>query len=191
MLNKNRNGQCFLFSSQPPTWQSQLNPPVNRKSLFDDFYNGNIRTEIEYLRNFLLRFGKLDLSIRDPRRKQHLERWLHTIIDELLFYAGTVQNLPAGWSADKGLRLKKEHQYFLDPYRADEDFQAERKSSGWQTMIRSDFARWLNYQLRGKDNKFTPQQEHTRLWMKLMETPLREFMEPVEIEVKQRMKGAV
>ncbi len=187
-LNGKRGGRLHLFSSRPPTWQSRIKPPVNRKSLFDDFHNGNSRTDIEYLRDFLLRFGKLDLSIRDPRRMQYLERWVHSIIDELLFYAGTIQNLPAGWSADQGIRLKKEHQYFLDPYRTDENFQAARGNSDWQAMIRSDFARWLNNRLRGKDNKFTPRKEHARLWVKLMEPPLREFMEPVEIEVKQRMK---
>jgi len=189
-LNAKRGGKLHLFSTQPPTWHSQL-APVYRKSLFSDFYNTNIKTDIDYLREFLLRFGKLDLSIKDPKRMQHLERWVNTIIDEFLFYAGTIQNLPSGWSGEKDIRLKKEHQYFLDPYHADEGFQADRLSSDWQMLIRADFARWLNRQLRGKDKQFTPQKEHTRLWKSLSETPLREFMEPIEIEMKQRMRESL
>ncbi len=184
-LNGKRGGKLHLFSTQPPTWKSQLTAPIYRKSLFGDFHNTNIKMDIDYLRDFLLRFGKLDLSIKDPKRMRHLERWVNTIIDEFLFYAGTIQNLPPGWSDRADIKLKPEHQYFLDPYRADENFLAARQSSNWQAVIRADFSRWLNNQLRGKDKQFTPQKEHTRLWSRLLEAPLREFMEPIEMEIKQ------
>jgi len=190
-LHSKRAGKLPLLSTQPPSWQAQLSAPVYRKSLFGDFYNTNIKTDIDYLRDFLLRFGKLDLSIKDPKRMAHLERWVSTIIDELLFYAGTIQNLPSGWSATEGIKLQPEHQYFLDPYRVDENFQTARQSSNWQTVIRADFAQWLNRQLRGKEKQFTPQKEHTRLWKQLLETPLREFMEPIEHEVKQSLRESV
>ena len=143
------------------------------------------------MRDFLLRFGKLDLSIKDPKRMAHLERWLSTIIDELLFYAGTIQNLPSGWSAIEDIKLKREHRYFLDPYRADENFLVARQCSNWQAVVCADFAQWLNRQLRGKEKQFTPQKEHTRLWKQLLESPLREFMEPIEFEVKQSMRESV
>jgi len=184
-LHSKRGGKLPLFSSKAPTWQSQLTAPIYRKSLFGDFHNTNIKMDIDYLRDFLLRFGKLDLSIKDPKRMRHLERWVNTIIDEFLFYAGTIQNLPPGWSDRADIKLKPEHQYFLDPYRADENFLAARQSSNWQAVIRADFSRWLNNHLRGKDKQFTPQKEHTRLWSRLLEAPLREFMEPIEMEMKQ------
>jgi len=186
-LNAKRVGRLHLFSSAPPTWQSQIKPPSNRKDLFDDFYNFTIKTEIDYLRDFLLRFNRLGLSINDPKRKRHLQRWVDNIIDEFLFYVSSIQNLPSGWSADEKVRLKKEHQYLLDPYRVDEAFQKSKQASDWQTVIRSDFAKWMNRQLRGKDKQFTPQSEHTRLWKKLLEQPLREYMEPIEQEIKQGM----
>jgi len=191
MLNKNRGGKCFLFSAQPPTWQSQLDPPIYRKSLFDYFSNSTINTELDYLRDFLLRFKQLDLSIKDPKRMRHLERWMNTIIDEFLFYAGTIQNLPPGWSDREDIRLKKEHQYLLDPYHKDEAFQSARHGSDWQAVIRADFAMWLNRRLRGKDKQFTPLKEHTHLWKKLLEIPLREFMESIEIELKQQARESV
>jgi len=116
---------------------------------------------------------------------------VNTIIDEFIFYAGTIQNLPSGWSAMEDIKLKQEHQYFLDPYRSDEEFQAARQCCHWQAVVCADFAQWLNRQLRGKDKQFTPQKEHTRLWKQLLETPLREFMEPIELEVKQSMRKSV
>jgi len=199
MLNKNRSwkaspkdrnswGITYLFSSQPPTWQSELKPP--RESLFDNLYNASIKTEIDYLRDFLLRFKKLELSIKDPKRKRHLERWVNNIINEFLFYVGSIQNLPAGWTDTEGIKLKPAHQYLLDPYRMDDAFQSARQSADWQKIIQTDFASWLNYHLRGKD-KFTAKAEHTRLWKKILETPLREYMESIENEVKQQRKEAL
>ena len=197
MLNKARKwkarkedkttwGITYLFSAQPPIWQSQLKPPVYRYSLFDDLSNETIRTEMDYLRDFLLRFKQLDLSIKNPKRFRHLERWVNTIIDEFLFYIGTIQNLPAGWSNQADIRLKKAHQYLLDPYRQDESFQAERQNMDWQKVIRDDFAAWMNKRLRGKDKHFTPKAEHSRLWKKLLEQPLREQAEYIESELKYK-----
>lgn len=190
-LNGRRGGKLHLLSNQPPTWKTQLEPPTYKKSLFNNLYNSNIKIEIDYMRDFLIRFKNLELSIKDPKRKHHLERWVNNIIDEFLFYVGSIQNLSAGWSDTENIKLKLAHQYLLDPYRTDDAFQSARQGTDWQSIIQTDFANWLNYQLRGKNEQFTPQAEHTRLWKKLLETPLREYMEPIEIEVKQQRKEAV
>ncbi|WP_321368797.1 type I-F CRISPR-associated protein Csy1 [uncultured Desulfuromusa sp.] len=190
-LHSKRGGKLHLFPTRPPTWQTQLKPPIYRKSLFDDFYNSSIHAELDYLRDFLLRFKQLDLSIKDPRRMRHLERWVNNLIDEFLFYVSTIQSLQSGWSIQEGIMLKREHQYLLDPYRMDEAFQSARQGGDWQAVIRADFALWLNRQLRSKDNQFTPQKEHTQLWKKLLEVPLRELMEPIEIELKQQARWSV
>ncbi|MFK5986839.1 MAG: type I-F CRISPR-associated protein Csy1 [Pseudomonadota bacterium] len=190
-LNGKRGGRLYLFSTQPPIWQSQLKPPIDKKSCFDNFYNTSIKTELNYLRDFLLRFKHLDLSIKDPKRKQWLEKWVNNIIDELLFYAASIQNLPSGWSKNKKIKLKIEHQYFLDPYREETEFQSTRKISDWQSVICNDFAFWLNRQLIGQDKQFTPKKEHHLMWIKLLEKPLREFMESIEQDIKQVSKEAV
>ena len=78
-------------------------------------HNSAISTEIDYLRDFLIRFKQLDISIKDPKRKRHLDRWVNNIIDEFLFYTGTIQNLPPGWTKNEQIKLKKSHQYLLDP----------------------------------------------------------------------------
>ncbi len=192
MLNKNRGGKCYLFPTQPPTWQSQLKAPIHKKSLFDYFDNSHITENINYLRDFLLRFENIGLSIKDPKRYNHLERWVGSIIDEVLFYSSSIQAMPADWSNDKDNKLKVEHQYFLDPYRNDADFQNKRESTDWQSVVCNDFARWLNNKLIGQDKKFTPQAEHTRLWKKIFEEPLREESEVIKAEVKySQQKGKV
>lgn len=186
-LNGKRGGKLYLFSSQPPTWQSQLKPPINHLSLFYAiFLNTNTRTTLDYLRDFLLRHQDNDLSIRDPERRKWIDKWVNDIIDEVLSYAADIQNLQFGWSDRDGIKLKLSHQYFLDPYRDDEAFQKARKASNWQTEVCNDFARWLNYKLIGKDKKFTPQKVHSRIWAELLEQPLREHNQMIEADMQTR-----
>jgi len=184
-LNGKRGGKLHLFSNQPPTWQTQHKPPIYKKSMFDEnFFYQNIKEDIDYLRNFLLRFERIDLSVKNQERRKWIDRWVANIIDELLFYAGSMQNLPPGWSATDDIKLKPAHQYFLDPYRKNEVFQAERKAVAWQSVICQDFAHWLNRRLIGKDKQFTPQPEHRRMWVSLLEQPLREHSEILDMELK-------
>ncbi len=185
-LNAIRGGKLHLFSARPPIWQSQLKPPIYRQSLFSNMYNATIKTEIDYLRDFLLRFKQLDLSIKDPKRNRHLNRWVDNIIDEFLFYIASIENLPAGWSVTDGIKLKVEHQYLLDPYRSDESFQAARQNTDWQKVVRNDFSKWVNRQLRGRDNQFTPKLEHSQMWRRLLEQPLREHIEQTKQVLKHK-----
>ena len=187
-LNGKRGGKLHLFSTQPPNWQSQLKPPIYKKSLFDFFLIQSINIDIDYLRDYLLRFERIELSIKNPQRRKWIEKWVANVIDELLNYAATIQTLPAGWTNTENIKLKLEHQYFLDPDRADEDFQNGRKASQWQTAICNDFSRWLNRRLVGKDKKFTPQAEHSQLWAALLEQPLREYNQMIEADIKLQGK---
>jgi len=182
MLNADRQGKAYLFSTQPPTWKKKLKAPVDKESLFDNLSNYQINEDIKYLVEFLQRFKYLDLSYKDPKRYVHLERWIESIVDEVLYYANTIQKLSASWSADENNKLKVEHQYFLDPYRDDEVFQAQRSTTDWQAVVRDDFANWVNRKLVGKDKTFTPQAEHTQLWKKLFKDSLREDAEAIKAE---------
>jgi CRISPR-associated protein Csy1 len=187
-LNGTRGGKLHLFSTQPPTWQSQLKPPLYKKSLFDAFSHPSVNVDIDYLRDYLLRFERIELSIKNPQRLKWIEKWLANIIDELLNYAATIQTPSPGWSNSENSKLKPEHQYFLDPYRDDENFQNARKSSNWQSVVGNDFSRWLNRRLVGKDKKFTPQPEHTRLWATLLEQPIRDYNQMIEADSELKDK---
>jgi CRISPR-associated protein Csy1 len=173
-LNNSRRGECKLFCCAPPTWAAQTKPPIDQKSWF---YRGipypAVKTNIDYLRDFLLRNEKLSLSTRNPKKRKWLTKWGQSLIDTVLFYAQQIQMLPAGWTVTDDIKLKLSQQYFLDPYRDDDIFQTARKSSNWQVEISRDFAVWLNGKLIGKDKQFTPQAEHTKLWVLLMNNALR------------------
>jgi CRISPR-associated protein Csy1 len=80
------------------------------------------------------------------------------------------------------------HQYFLDPYRDDKTFQSARKASNWQAVVCQDFAHWLNQKLIGKEKNFTPQPFHTRIWIELLEQPLREHNTMIEANMIIREK---
>lgn len=185
MLNKGRRGITYLINSAPPVWQSQPKPPVYQKTFFDTKLRRHIpKDDIDYLRGFLIRFDRIELSIKHPKRKQWINDWVGRIIDAVLDHAAYIQSMEPGWAATEAIRLKKEHRLFLDPYNKDENFQAERKQNAWQAVVCTDFARWLNSVLTDTDHKFSPQREHTRIWLELMETALREFDELVSMDIK-------
>lgn len=176
-LNGKRGGRLSLFSCQPPVWQSQLKPPIYKNSFFFELSNNDqVKEIIEYLADFLTRFDSLQLSIKNPKRMRWVEQWLEDLIDEVIVYVKTIQNLPADWSLVEDIKLKPEHQVLLDCYRQDEAFQ-NLKTSNWQKVIVQDFAGWLNNRLRKTNENFTPQDVHTKLWIKLFETNFREIFE--------------
>lgn len=184
-LNGKRGGRLQLFNSQPPPWQSQLKPPTASKSFFYAGLNSHrVKEILDYLRGFLLRFQRIDLSIKDPEKKKWIDLWVNQIIDEAMIYAISIQNLPAGWSRTENIKLKPAHQYLLDPYRNDEQFQQARQNSDWQSIICGDFADWLNRRLLGKDKQFTPQSEHTRMWKQIMAEELREQAQALDWDIK-------
>ena len=187
MSNVERRGKNYLLSTQAPTWKSQLKPPIYKSSFFDAIpWNMALKENIDYLRDFLLRFDRLGLSFKDPKKMEWIKRWVEQIIDEVFAYCASVQNLPSKWSSTEDIKLKIEHRYLLDPFRDDVDFQEARNSREWQTVVCKDFANWLNGRLKGRDRQFTPQPEHTRLWKELMEEQLREFDESTVMEIKSR-----
>jgi len=186
MLNRGRNwklykdskssyGVYFVVSSEAPVWHSQQKAPIYKTNFFYELSRSyEVKENIQYLSDFLTRFESLKLSIKDPKRMRWIEEWIGNLVDEVLVYVKTIQALPARWSATEGIKLKSEHQVLLDCYRQDEDFLAMKNSSDWQTVIIQDFAAWLNNRLTKADEKFTPQDAHTKLWMKIFKANFRE-----------------
>jgi CRISPR-associated protein Csy1 len=98
-LNAKRGGKIELFSSLPPNWERQVKPPIYHTSLFyAGFSHQSIKENVEYLKDFLFRFERINLSIKDPKKKKWIDGWMSNIIDDVLLYAASIQNLPAGWS---------------------------------------------------------------------------------------------
>ncbi|WP_067981469.1 type I-F CRISPR-associated protein Csy1 [Neptuniibacter pectenicola] len=186
MLNRGRNwklykdskssyGVYYVVSSEPPVWHSQLKAPADKVNFFYELSgNYEVKENIQYLADFLTRFENLQLSIKDPKRMRWVEEWIENIADEVLVYIKSIQALPSGWSATEGIKLKVEHQVLLDRYRQDEVFSAIKNSSDWQTVVIQDFSAWLNNRLTNTNEKFTPQDAHSKLWMKIFKFNFRE-----------------
>ncbi|WP_028305153.1 type I-F CRISPR-associated protein Csy1 [Oceanospirillum maris] len=174
-FNAIRRGTKNLFSCQPPVWHSQLKPPIYSRSFFYELSrNYEVKENIQYLADFLTRFENLQLSIKDPKRMRWIEEWIENLADEVLVYVKSIQVLPVGWSVTEDIKLKPEHQVLLDCYRQDEGFLVMKHSSDWQAVIIQDFSAWLNNRLTQANEKFTPQDTHTKLWMKIFKANFRE-----------------
>jgi len=188
-LNAIRRGAKYLFSCQPPVWHSQLKPPIYSTSFFYELSkNHEVKENIQYLSDFLTRFENLQLSIKDPKRMCWIEKWIENLVDEVLVYVKTIQSLPSGWSAAEGIQLKPEHQVLLDCYRQDEIFSALKNSGDWQAVIIQDFAAWLNNRLTKENEKFTPQDSHSKLWMKIFKS---NFIDVFDIKVINQQEDVV
>ncbi|MGX5175306.1 type I-F CRISPR-associated protein Csy1 [Aliikangiella sp. IMCC44653] len=174
-LNGKRGGRLGLFSCQPPVWHSQIKPPIYSGSFFYELSkNYEVKENVQYLSDFLTRFESLQLSIKEPKRMRWIVEWIENLTDEVLVYVKSIQALPVGWSATEGIKLKLEHRVLLDCYRQDEQFSEIKNSSDWQAIIIQDFAAWLNNRLVKANEKFTPQNAHTKLWMKIFKANFRE-----------------
>ncbi|MDY0251385.1 MAG: type I-F CRISPR-associated protein Csy1 [Pseudomonas sp.] len=181
-LNNKRGGRLGLFSCQPPVWHSQLKAPIYKTNFFYELSrNYEVKENIQYLSDFLTRFESLQLSIKDPKRMRWVEEWIENLADEVLVYVKSIQALPAGWSATEDIKLKPEHQILLDCYRQDDDFLAMKNSGDWQTVIIQDFAAWLNNRLNKANEKFTPQDAHTKHWIKIFKANFREEFDTKEL----------
>jgi CRISPR-associated protein Csy1 len=183
-LNGKRGGGIKLFSTQPPIWQSKLKPPINKNSMFDNFYiSQNTKDNISYISNFLVRFNKVNLSIKDPEKEKHFIRWVNNIIDDVLYYITSIQSLSSGWSNSEDIKLKTEYQYLLDAYREDKEFQVARENTNWQDAICKDFSVWLNQRIENTNKEFTRQKIYSKIWEKQLSEALREHEEGIKFNL--------
>ena len=138
-LNSERRGDNCLLASLPPVWKSvDVKPLFGVDSLFKQ-YSGRkqVRTLAAQLRRFLESDPAGNLKTR-----QHRDELVDALIDELMQFNAELGTLDAGWSASAECDLPAAHRAWLDPDGCDPavDDAADR--------VASDFANWLNGQLR-------------------------------------------
>lgn len=138
-LNSERRGDNFLLASLPPIWQSSAVRPVfGAASLFDVFrWRPLVRTLTAQLRRFLE---------SDPARNQETavrrDELVGSLLDELMQFTAGFQSLEPGWTIDARCELSPSHRIWLDPDATQEAVPDLIDS------LASDFANWLNHQLR-------------------------------------------
>jgi CRISPR-associated protein Csy1 len=138
-LNSERRGDNCLLASLPPVWQSlKVKPLLNVESLFKVFGSRReVRTSAGQLRQFLAADPAKNIQTR-----QRLHDLVDALLDELMQFTAEVHTLDAGWSADSQCDLPSHQCAWLDPDATDVT------QDGLIDRIASDFANWLNAQLR-------------------------------------------
>jgi len=142
-LNSARAGRAQLLPSSPPKWQRQFNLP---KSSFSFWlaYSRRASKVLSDMVKFLKRVDDYNnITIRQQRKD-----FTAQAIDIFLLQSTQIREAKdkAGWSEHTDM-LQFE-QYWLDPYRQDEDFQQAKQRGDWLTDLADRYARRLNEQLR-------------------------------------------
>ncbi len=138
-LNSERRGDNCLLASLPPVWKSvAVKPLYGADSLFKR-YGG--RKEVRTLAANLRRLLESDLA-SNLKTRHRRDELVDALIDELMQYTAELGTLDAGWSASADCDLPPAHRAWLDPDGCDPavDDAPDR--------VASDFANWLNGQLR-------------------------------------------
>jgi len=171
-LNGKRRGQLTLLPAVPPQWKKQLKPPTKIKTIFNRELGYQAKEPLEKLKKLLLAIKFNELSV-NLHRKQLISELITETADVVFDHVAQIHGLKqdAGWSLES--RLPTNQQYWLDPFRNDEDWQISRADVDWQTDISNDFAKWVNNQL--KHPKLTLGIAQERHWRKLFIPLLREF----------------
>lgn len=171
-LNSNRYGQLVLLPAIPPQWQTQLKPPTKTKNIFNRNLGYRAKEPLEKLKKLLLAIKLKELSF-NMKRKQLIAQLIAEISGLVFDRVAEIHGLygEAGWSLKCSLPLHQ--QYWLDPFREDEEFQIGRADVDWQTDISNDFAKWVDWQIyHPKLTRGTAREKH---WKKLFIPLLREF----------------
>jgi CRISPR-associated protein Csy1 len=188
LLNVKMNGIGYLLPASPPEFQIQNTPIMNKKSVFGQggFSGYFVKQPLSFMSDFLVRFSRLNLSIKDPKKIIWLHNWCDQIVEQFFSYVISQQEFEQGWSMNDKCKLVDEYQLLLDPFRQDEVFQKQFDNGGWQKKIIDDFAFWLNRELEAKNENFTSNESHLSIWKARLKPKLREHFE----ELKQLRKVA-
>ncbi|GGY57550.1 type I-F CRISPR-associated protein Csy1 [Bacterioplanes sanyensis] len=160
-LNARRGGKAYLFSSAPPSWQSQVKAPLNITSVVDGPFVRQEYGRIKELREYLKRH--LDSpSVKAIRAGR--QRRIEAIVDQFIAFPARYMNVKPGWSQSPECKLPLHQQLWLDPGRCqlDEAFAFEYDKKNWQGQVADDFARMLNRLLKLGDQINVGQPEYAQ-----------------------------
>lgn len=156
-----QRGVNYLLSSLPPVWNAAKTRPLwGYSTLFVRFERmGETRHLIAQFEAFLL--SDPPANVRTRRR---VSRYVEQLIDMLVAFSRSYQELETAWTADERCKLPIEQRLWLNPYRAisDETFHAQWVQSSWLETLGKSFAQWLNGRLR--ERKFAVGDVEHRRW---------------------------
>ncbi len=148
-LNSERGGVSYLLGSLPPQWNQNVPRQLwGVTSVFGPVLMryGDVRTTLRALLRFLQKDPPSNMETRG-----RVDAYLDRLIDELVAMASEIRrSLPKGWTADPRCVLVREEQFWLDPWRGEEDgeFRSKWLSMDWPAQIGHRFGNWLNERLK-------------------------------------------
>ncbi len=189
-LNTQRYGKGYLFSTQPPQWETQAFLPNKGEQAFWSEYSRRSWPISKRLQTHLAD-SFLKTSTVEIRQKR--EQLVDTLIDLLLELAAEVQSKKdsAGWSRTSD--LPEAEQLWLDPYREseEEDFAHKRAEGQWREVVAQNFAHWLNRtidkakikQPSASDVTLKTGEDEFKEWQKVAAQKLRLLQEDLEVGI--------
>ena len=169
-LNSERRGDNYLLASLPPVWRSlTVRPLFGVDSLFNVY---RWRREVRGLAKDLRRFLESDPA-GNLKTRQRRDELVDGLLDELIQFTAEIRTLDPGWSADPQCELPPAHGAWLDPDASNPhpDDVIDR--------LASDFANWLNAQLRDPLPMGDPEYLY---WRKLAREQIEEYAGEVRHE---------
>jgi CRISPR-associated protein Csy1 len=172
-LNSERGGKSYLLSSAPPTWKPQVNLPLKKESIFDDWFPN--RPEVKHLtkslREFLYRVQDANnRHIRDTRKA-----FVKQIIDELLATAAELREREEAWTERSSCKLNDSQQLWLNPYRCQHDdaFNKRYQLGDWKEEVCRHFSLWLNVVINDKKKPLPLGEAEANEWRSTLKDELR------------------
>lgn len=157
-LNSERYGQTFLLNTSPPTFQSQVKPPLSHKTIFNNQFTRKVFASLREFKTFLENLKPHENNFRTRYKRDHY--FVIPIIEQLLHYASSIQKIESGWALLPECSLKAEHALWLDLNNEDLSFQTERGKRNWLPVVANDFATWLIKQLKNDEHYLLGDVEH-------------------------------
>ncbi|WP_339349963.1 type I-F CRISPR-associated protein Csy1 [uncultured Alteromonas sp.] len=157
-LNSERYGQTFLLNASPPSFQSQVKPPLSHKTIFSNQFTRKVFASLREFKTFLENVKPHENNFRTRYKRDHY--FVIPIIEQLLHYASSIQEIESGWALMPECTLKAEHALWLDINNENSSFQTERGKLNWLPAIANDFASWLLKQLKNDEHYLLGDVEH-------------------------------
>lgn len=162
-LNSERRGDNYLLASLPPMWRSlTVRPLFGVDSLFNVY---RWRREVQGLAKDLRRFLESDPA-GNLKNRQRRDELVDGLLDELIQFTAEIRTLDPGWSTDPQCELPPAHGAWLDP-----DGSNPHPDDAIDRLA-SDFANWLNAQLRDPLPMGDPEYLY---WRKLAREQIEEY----------------
>jgi len=134
VLNNQNGGRTYLLPCMPPRLQKRKIRPPKYNFFENSLWAGRFKESFNALHKFLA------LDYNNVKIREHRDKSIRFIIDQVIDRMWTIRQIDAGWSQSETCSNLPEHQkIWLD----DINIEAREESDGWIEKIVDEFSRWI------------------------------------------------